>query len=263
MSLVLSDITLRAGDQRLLDQVGLTTRPGSRVAVLGPNGAGKSSLLSCIAGERVYQGRITAAGEDTGAWSPAQRARRMAVMPQSLQVTFPVRVWEVVAMGRYPWGDEDSTRQWQQAAMLESDVWHLRDRDYQSLSGGEQQRVQLARVLVQLWQQRQEGGDGCYLLLDECTSSLDPAHQHAVLASARCFAASGVTVLAVMHDTALAASWADHVVLMKQGRIVREGEASLLCDAEVLEQTFDLPPAVAGRYACQNGVWLPGPADKA
>lgn len=260
MSLDVSNLTVRVGDKALLERVSLSVKDGECVAVLGPNGAGKSTLLSCLSGQRrEYSGEINLSGQVLKQLSDAERAQRMAVMLQSVQVSFPVRVWQVVAMGRYPWGDEDRTRQWQQEAMTETDVWHLHDRDYTSLSGGEQQRVQLARVLVQLWQQRQEGGNGCFLLLDECTSSLDPAHQHAIMASAKCFASSGVTVIAVMHDTALAASWADQVVLMKEGSIVKDGPASLLTDPDVLQQTFGLNAALASQYACQNGVWMQPP----
>ncbi len=258
MSLDVRDLTVRVGEKALLERVSLSVKDGERIAVLGPNGAGKSTLLSCLSGQRrTYSGEVSLSGRALTQLSDADRAQRMAVMLQSVQVSFPVRVWQVVAMGRYPWGDEERTRQWQQEAMTETDVWHLHDRDYTSLSGGEQQRVQLARVLVQLWQQRQEGGAGSVLLLDECTASLDPAHQHAIMASTRCFAASGVAVLAVMHDTALAASWADRVVMLKNGSVVGDGKASLLADADMLQQTFDLTVDVAAKYACQNGVWLP------
>ena len=257
MSLVIQDLSVHVGDQALLKDISLKVAAGQKVAIMGPNGAGKSTLLSCLSGERrVFSGEVRLDDQPTDHWLNAERAQRLAVMPQSVQVSFPVRTWQVVAMGRYPWGDETSTHQWQQDAMRETDVWHLRDRNYTSLSGGEQQRVQLARVLVQLWQQRLEGGQGCLLLLDECTASLDPAHQHAIMNSTACFAAAGITVLAVMHDTALAASWADQVVLMKDGTIVCEGASAILTETSVLQQTFDLPVSIAQQYACQNAVWI-------
>merc|ERR1712000_680875 len=195
-------------------------------------------------------------------FSGLERAKRMAVMPQSVTLSFPMRVHQVVAMGRSPYGDEKQTQQYQRDAMQLTGVWHLRERVYPTLSGGEQQRVQLARVLVQIWQawldrDRAERADTqhYYLLLDECTSALDPAHQHSVMQIVREFAQAGVGVLAVMHDISLAASWADSVVMMKQGRIVAGGDQSVLMDPHCLQQVYDLPLPLAQAYSQQCAVW--------
>ncbi|WP_430463003.1 heme ABC transporter ATP-binding protein [Thalassolituus sp. LLYu03] len=243
------------GHKTLLDNVSLTLKPGERLAVLGPNGAGKSTLLDCLSGSRVAsQGDVLLQNRPLNHWVAGQRARRLAVMQQTVQLSFPLRVWQVVAMGRSPHGDDQQTQGAQREAMQLAGVWHLRQRQYPGLSGGEQQRVQLARVLVQIWEAR-HSGQGYYLLLDECTSALDPAHQHGVMAVIRDFARQGTATLAVMHDIALAASWADRVLMLKNGRVCALGPVDLLLDQTCLAETYELPPALAARYARQCQQW--------
>lgn len=257
--LKVSGLNLQLGKKMILQDIELTVEPGKCTAVLGPNGAGKSSLLSCISGERILPGKqITLDGIPLQHFSGAERAQRMAVMPQSVTLSFPMRVHQVVAMGRSPYGDELSTAGYQRDAMQLTGVWHLRDRVYPTLSGGEQQRVQLARVLLQIWEARisdMQKQQNYYLLLDECTSALDPAHQHSVMQIVKEFAHAGVATLAVMHDISLAASWADKVVMLKDGRITAAGDASLLSDADCLQQVYDLSPALANAYSQQCAVW--------
>ncbi len=236
----------------LLRDVSFELAQGEKLAVLGANGAGKSTLLRCISGEyRGYQGDILLANQSLSEWSPMLKARQLAVMPQSVALAFPFRVDQVVALGRAPYADEDRTLHWQQRAMQATDVWHLRMRSYLSLSGGEQQRVQLARVLLQIWHDADAEGDPLArcLLLDECTSALDPAHQYSLMAQVTRVAQEGVAVLAVMHDMGLAASWADRVLILKQGEVMAYGDVQLLHDHHILAQAYDLPADLAQRYA--------------
>lgn len=236
----------------LLQDISFDLAGGEKLAVLGANGAGKSTLLRCISGELTdYQGAICLANKPLAQWSPMIKAQHLAVMPQSVVLSFPFRVDQVVALGRAPYSDEAQTHQWQQQAMLATDVWHLRLRSYSSLSGGEQQRVQLARVFVQIWhdhEQPQAAPKRC-LLLDECTSALDPAHQYSLMAQVSRIAKDGVAVLAVMHDMGLAASWADRVLMLKQGTVMAYGSVQLLHDSHILAHAYDLPPQVAQRHA--------------
>ena len=263
----------------LLHPVRLSLEKGEKLAILGPNGAGKSTLLKCLAGDiKGYRGSVQLGQQPLQSLSVNQRARCLAVMPQHAEMLFPFRVAEVVALGRTPYCDELATRHWQQQAMQLTECWHLRDRRYPSLSGGEQQRVQLARVLVQIWQSldsldsqvrlnnmpKAKGLAGSndieskssLLLLDECTSALDPAHQHSIMKAVDRFADAGVGVVAVMHDIALAAGWADRVVLMKHGEIIYQGSCEGLADATLLAQCYDLPTALAQRHASANRIWL-------
>lgn len=253
------------GNKFILDNIHCTISPGRKLAVLGPNGAGKSTLLKCISQEiNDYHGEILLESHALHQWPALQRAQHLAVMPQKVELTFPFQAYQVVAMGRTPYGDENQSHELIQQAMSCTDVWHLRDRPYPLLSGGEQQRVQLARVLLQIWQPKPEvspnTNDGelkqRYLLLDECTSALDPAHQHGVMTLANQFAQQGVAVLAVMHDVALAASWADDILILKNGAELAAGGKELLGDADVLQQAYDLDRNLAMQYAQQNQHWL-------
>lgn len=256
--LTAENLTVNIGSKTLLRDVSLTLQSGERLAVLGQNGAGKSTLLNCLSGSRShFDGQVSIAGKALQHWPGQQRAQQLAVMPQSVQLSFPLRVWQVVAMGRSPHGDEEQTRDYQHEAMRLTGVWHLRERQYPQLSGGEQQRVQLARVLVQIWEARMGDRPGC-LLLDECTSALDPAHQHGVMEIVRDFAAQGTATLAVMHDIALAAAWADKVLILKQGEVIAQGDATVLQQAQILQQAYELPVELARRYAQQTAIWSAG-----
>lgn len=162
---------LRGGKQ-VLAGVDLELRPGEVLGVLGPNGAGKSSLLGALCGEvPTAGGHVSLDGRALAEWTGPERARRLAVLPQSSTLSFAFRVEEVVAMGRMP---HDTGRERDAEvvaeALIAADASHLAGRSYLALSGGERQRVHLARVLAQLW----PGAAGQILLLDEPTSALDP-----------------------------------------------------------------------------------------
>lgn len=256
--LVAKDLSFSLSGRVLLHPVSLVVQPGERVALLGANGAGKSTLLSCIAGDqRHYSGQIWMDAFDLAHCPRHHRATHLAVMPQKVELSFPFTALQVVMMGRAPHGDEACTLAWQQQVMELTQVWHLRDQSYSRLSGGEQQRVQLARVLLQIWDAAAGEGHGeYYLLLDECTSALDPAHQHTVMNAVSQLCRHRIGVLAVMHDVALAASWADRVLLLKEGRMIASGSVELLADADLMEACYDLPENLAWQYAQSNRNWL-------
>ncbi|WP_221796361.1 heme ABC transporter ATP-binding protein [Oceanobacter mangrovi] len=259
--LTVANLNVERHGAKLLQQVSLALAGGERLAILGPNGAGKSTLLKCLSGEiGDYRGHMEFGRQPLQHLSSSQRAQRIAVMPQHTDMLFPFRVHEVVAIGRTPFADEQTSLEWQRQAMQLTECWHLRDRRYPGLSGGEQQRVQLARVLVQIWQaldqpQRNNPDRSHLLLLDECTSALDPAHQHSIMNAVNRFAAAGVGVIAVMHDIALAASWADKVLILKQGKVAYLGGREGLNDPRLLALAYDLPADLARRYANSNQLW--------
>lgn len=151
-------LEIRRGQQVVLSGIDLQLRPGEVLGVLGPNGAGKSTLLAAMTGELpASAGQVTLDQRALDAWSGPERARRLAVLPQSSSLNFAFRVEEVVAMGRLP-HDSGRVRDAQivQQALQAADAAHLAGRSYLALSGGERQRVHLARVLAQLW----PGGEG-------------------------------------------------------------------------------------------------------
>lgn len=207
---------IRRAGKTVLADVTLDLLPGQVLGVLGPNGAGKSTLLSALCGELLPdQGKVWLGPQELKRLSGAQRAQRLAVLPQTSTLDFAFRVEEVVGMGRLPHQtgrvrDEEIIR----AALHAADAGHLSGRSYLALSGGERQRVHLARVLAQLW----PGEAGQTLLLDEPTSMLDPLHQHTTLQAIRSFADRGAAVLVILHDLNLAARYCDRILLLEGGR---------------------------------------------
>ena len=249
--LVAQNTTVEIGNARLLDDVSLSLYPGTVTCLLGPNGAGKSTLLRVLAGAlQPSQGQVQfgSRSHDLFSGRPPGRemARRRAVLSQSTTLGFAFTAVEVVALGRSPHVRHSSAaldRQIVEAAMATADVSHLANRRYPTLSGGEQQRVQLARVIAQLMDGTSDA-EGKLMMLDEPTASLDLAHQQQVLAVARDFSRAGGTVLAVLHDLNLAASIADHICLLKDGRLVAEGQPSDVLTAAMIEDVFAIQTAI-------------------
>ncbi|MBL8376379.1 MAG: heme ABC transporter ATP-binding protein [Burkholderiales bacterium] len=246
--LSLRALTFRAAGRALVDAVSLSVAPGEVVAVAGPNGAGKSTLLRLMAGEiEAAQGDIVLNGRPLHRWRAQERARMLAVLPQESRLAFAFTGLEVALFGRYPHragvlARED--RQIAMAALALTDAAHLADRDFTTLSGGEKARVQLARVLAQLWTPCEMAGTRLtrLLLLDEPTAALDLKHQHATLAAARRFAqAQGdVGVIAVLHDLNLAAQYADRVLLMRAGAVAAQGTPREVLTRNQVEEIFDI-----------------------
>ena len=231
------------GRRWLVADASLRVSPGWFTAVVGPNGAGKSSLLRLLSGEQVpARGSVHLNGRALEQCSLPERARQRAVLSQHLAVEAPFTALEVVLLGRSPHTSCTSTENHRIAdeAMRLTEVEHLKGRLVPTLSGGERQRVHLARVLAQIWDDGQVT-DGRYLLLDEPTSALDLSHQHSILRIVRDFSRRQVGALVVLHDINLAASYADQVVVMSDGRIVGAGAPDEVLQAELIQRVFGLP----------------------
>jgi iron complex transport system ATP-binding protein len=242
------DLGVRIGSATLLEGVSLEIRAGEIVALAGPNGAGKSTLIQVLAGDLAASaGSATLEGRAVSEWPRGELARRRAVMSTDRAVAFAFTAEEVALMGRMPLhgGDPDDTDLRITRELLEAvDCLHLAGRVFATLSTGERQRVQLARAIAQVMVAGDEAHTARYLLLDEPTSSLDPAHQHTAMRLMRQGAAAGCGVLAVLHDLNLAAAYADRVVLMHQARVVESGTPSEVLRADLLESVFDIPMLV-------------------
>jgi iron complex transport system ATP-binding protein len=214
---------------------------GSLYAVLGPNGSGKSTLMRALLGVTpVDEGRVLLDERETSSWSRRDLARAVGVVPQSEMIAFPLTVREMVGMGRYPYlgsigGEGDSDRRAVKEAMSVCDVDLLGARDVMTLSGGELQRVRIARALAQ--QPRA-------LVLDEPTASLDIRHEMAILELLRKSASDGMTIVLVTHGLDLAARFADRVLLLDGGRVAAEGPPSEVMRSDVLEAVYRWPIAV-------------------
>ncbi|KAF7599020.1 MAG: heme ABC transporter ATP-binding protein [Candidatus Dactylopiibacterium carminicum] len=235
------------GERVVLRDISLTLTPGKLLGVLGANGAGKTSLLATLAGEiPAHGGSLQLDGRALHAYSTAELARRRAVLPQSPSLSFDLGVREVVAMGAYPFGNLPASRLETLIArvLALADATVLSTRRYLALSGGEQQRVQFARVLLQTLAARAED-EYRVLMLDEPTASLDPRHQVQLLQGvARIAREEGVASLLVLHDVNLAAQWCDRLMLLTRGACVAQGTPREVLTPENLETVYGLPAQV-------------------
>lgn len=239
-------ISLHRGERSILDRVDLQLHPGELTAILGPNGAGKSSLLRILTGSLTPQaGTVTLDKKPLSAFSAAVLARRRAVMAQHSFLQFDFTVDEVVLLGRIPhlsgWETEQD-RQACDAAIASVGLEAFRHRHYPTLSGGEKQRVHLARVLAQLdFQQSPAASAGSWLFLDEPTSSLDLRFQHSMLAQVRSLAVDhGFGVCAVLHDLNLAMAYSDRVLLLHEGRRAACGPPRQTLTPENIESVYQV-----------------------
>ncbi|CAM5593225.1 MULTISPECIES: ABC transporter ATP-binding protein [Streptomyces] len=231
MRLDIEDITIEAAGTRLVEHIDLTVDSGTFAGLVGPNGSGKSTLLrSVYRALRPTAGAVRLDGDDLHAMDPRATARALAALPQESSAEFDFTVAEVVAMGRLPHRDRTaaSDRETCARAMDRTGVAHLADRGFAGLSGGEKQRVLIARALAQ--QPR-------VLVLDEPTNHLDIAHQLDVLALVR---DSGLTVLAALHDLNLAAAHCDVLYVIDKGRIVAAGPPHDVLRPALLAEVFGI-----------------------
>lgn len=233
-----SELNVSIAGRELLDRVGFSLRSGELVTIVGRNGAGKSTLLKHVSGELRSQGDIRVFGQQLAGQDLRTLARRRAVLAQQTSLHFGYEVGEVVLLGRIPHQprqlETDEDRQLARASLARVGLEHMARRNYLTLSGGEQQRVHLARVLAQL---AGVNGDRL-LLLDEPTSSLDIAYQHAVLRLARELGKEQVGVLSVLHDLNLSAQYADRVLVLADGRVTAFGTPREVLTPEVIGAAF-------------------------
>jgi iron complex transport system ATP-binding protein len=234
-------LVYRIGPQALVNDVDFQVMPGEVLAIVGPNGAGKSTLCSLIAGDlEPSEGEVIMCGRPVHHTDASTLALMRSVLPQHTTLGFPFTSVEVALMGRHPY-----VRRWRsptpcdhamaQDSLLRVKTLHLADRVYPTLSGGEQRRVSLARVLAQ---------DTPVVLLDEPTAALDLGHQELVMALCRRLASEGRAVIAVLHDLNLAGAYADRVAVMFKGRMVAIGKTNDVLCAGVLSEVFEQPVIV-------------------
>lgn len=227
-------VRYETGGTLILDDVDCTAPAGGITGVLGPNGSGKSTLLRLIASAAPPSaGTLRLAGEDLRRSSRRQRAREIAFVEQETHTEVSLRVLDAVLLGRTPhrsgWGaDTAADRGLARDCLARVDASDLEQRDFDTLSGGERQKVQLARALAQEPQ---------LLLLDEPSNHLDIAAQLALLAQVRTLAGEGVTVLMALHDLNQALSTCDHAILLASGKVVAAGRP---CDVLTPDRIADV-----------------------
>ncbi|UQB42183.1 heme ABC transporter ATP-binding protein [Thiomicrospira microaerophila] len=246
------DFNLTLNGKAILQQVSVEIEAGEVFVILGPNGAGKSSLLKVLAGElEAYKPAVQFHQRPLSSYAPRELAQLRAVMPQSVHLDFPFLAEEVVSMA-IPYAGKAEVKRRVDEALALFDVSHFAQRNYLTLSGGEQQRVQLARVLAQILtaakQAEQTGGLPPLLLLDECTSSLDLAHQQQVFKVLRRLARDvKMAVVAVLHDLNLASQYADRALLLSEGKIVQQGPVHQVLTQSTIEAVYQTPVEIIER----------------
>lgn len=232
MSLEVRGLDYSIGTKKILEQIVLEVEDGTFVGLIGPNGCGKSTLLKNIYRTcRPERGRVFIDGNDVLDFSFRRMAREMAVMSQENKVEFDVEVQEMVLYGRYAHkkfleGDTESDRRLCRKCLEEVGLSGYEKRSFLSLSGGEKQRVLLARVLMQ---------DSRYIVLDEPTNHLDVSYQYQILDILK---RRGTTVFSSIHDLNLAALYCDRIIFMYQGRIADYGRPEEVLTPENMERYF-------------------------
>ena len=235
-------LTCIAGGKPVVKEVSADFTPGSLHVIVGPNGSGKSTLLKAVAGEwPAAAGAIRYDDIPLPQLEKTALARRRAVMSQLPELHFPLRVDDIVMMGRYPHFSFRPSRQDEhicRQAMERLSILSLSGRDYLTLSGGEKQRVQFARALAQIWEPPAEG---CrYLFLDEPVSSLDIYYQHQLLDQVRDLVKENIVLIAVLHDLNLALQYGDRMLFLKEGALVAEGEVPGIVRPELIREVFQV-----------------------
>jgi iron complex transport system ATP-binding protein len=246
------NLNLHIGDKHILNDVNIEIAESKFTAVIGPNGAGKSSLLKCLTGsEKPSSGNIQLEGKNVESYTSIQLARKRAVLSQNVDVNFPFTVREIVMMGRSPHiaGCESiNDHRIVEECLEKVDMLDFEDRQFSTLSGGEKQRVQLARVLTQL----EGGNEKKYLFLDEPTSALDLKHQDEMMRLVKeLIEKLDLTVFAIMHDINLAAKFADNVILLKFGRILAGGNTKETLTEQNLKSIYDIDISILKNNAHQ------------
>jgi|HigsolmetaAR201D_1030396.scaffolds.fasta_scaffold05008_3 iron complex transport system ATP-binding protein len=239
--LVVEHLHVRYQQHVVLRDINLDASGGQLIGLIGPNGAGKSTLLRAIAGTLTPNaGRVLLDQTDLGAMDANRRARQVAVVPQSPHVPVAFKVAEVVLMGRHPHlprfgGEQRHDYEVAQQAMQRTDTWGLADRRLGTLSGGELQRVLIARALAQ---------EPRLLLMDEPTAHLDPKHQIATLNLARQLADSGLLVIIAIHDLTLAGQYADRLALLT-GELLTYDAPERVLTTEWIRRAYDVAALIS------------------
>lgn len=246
--LCVQNISFSVETKKLLKDISFEVSNGEFVAILGPNGAGKSTLLKHISGQTpLQQGEVLWENQPVHQQKNAQLAKRRAVLTQQTQVAFDFSVESVVLMGRYPHFDSipgKNDLEAVQSSLSMTEMSSYSERNIQTLSGGEQQRTHISRVLAQVFE-KENTSESKLLLLDEPLNNLDIRHQHNILELSAEYAHKGNIVLSVLHDINLAAMYATKILLMKKGEVLAFGQPEEVLTEELLTRCYDFPAKVS------------------
>lgn len=243
----------------ILDRVDISVGNGEFLVIVGPNGAGKSTLLSLLANEALQQeDGIYFKQKQFKDWDARDLAHNKAKFSQQNNPDIPLPVKDIVLMGRYPYfksNPNGTDRRSIARAMAEMDILHLEGRSYNTLSGGEKQRVHLARVLAQL----DNSIHNKLIFLDEPLNNLDVKHQYHIMETIRKFTEAGNTAILVLHDLNLAAQYAKNVLLLKRGKVVAHGKPAEVFTENTITETYNFPCKICPNPITKNPMVLFGP----
>lgn len=238
------DISFGYKNHKLLHEISFDVNSGEFIAILGPNGAGKSTLLSYISNELDQKNKaVLFKDKPISEWSYTELPKHKAKFSQHQASDISLAIKEVVMMGRYPYfsntpsqKDEEAVDKWMKA----TETYHLIDRTYEHLSGGEKQRIHLARVLAQLENEHRKK----LILLDEPLNNLDVTHQFRTLDLIKKITQADNTAIVVLHDINLAAQYADKILLLSKGRLVGFDKPELILTQETVSEIYNFPCVV-------------------
>jgi len=243
MSLILKNISYKAGDVNILNDVSLSVEKGEIVSLVGPNGAGKSTLLNILTGDiNPDSGEVFYENFNLNELNILDRSFYRSVMSQSQQIVFDFSVKEIIEMGWLDKGNAQFSEHFDQAVLDISSVCqldNLLERKFNRLSGGEQRRVHFARTLLQLWRPS-DSMDPAYMLLDEPTANLDLYFEIKLMEIIKKKAVDNVGVFLILHDLNLAAKFSDKIALINKGKIVSYGTPREVLKPNILEEIYNL-----------------------
>ncbi len=234
---------------KILDAIDLQVNAGEMLIIIGPNGAGKSTLLNKLANETARkEDAILFKDKQFVEWDARDLAHHKAKFSQSHSSEIGLQVKDIVLMGRYPYFDATPDHEdllIVEQAMKATEVFESKERQYNTLSGGEKQRVHLARVLAQL----QNGLEAKLAFFDEPLNNLDVRHQYHILETIRQFTDKGNSAILVLHDLNLAAEFADKVLLLKNGKLVAHGLPEHIFQEDIISKSYNFPCSI-----CRNPI---------
>lgn len=240
--LKLEEIYYNIRGKKILQNIHLQFEPGKIHMILGPNGSGKTSLLKIASGQiDNYQGKVLYDQKSIREIDLSELAKYRGYLSQQNNIPFPLKVSELVSMGRYPHFEFQPSKKDNEIVQEVSEklaIQHLSQRDYTTLSGGEQQRVQFARVLAQIWESKEN--QNRYLFLDEPLNNLDIQFQKYLLETIRSLITSNLVVIMIVHDINWALAYANEVYFMKEGHLVANGNPLHIINEELMQKVFDI-----------------------
>ncbi|OQY93568.1 MAG: hypothetical protein B6D37_10765 [Sphingobacteriales bacterium UTBCD1] len=239
-------IFFKVGEKTLLQETSVAFEENRFHVIMGPNGAGKSTILKILAGsQRPSGGKIFFHEKEIRLFSQNELARLRAVLSQHYNITFPIATSDMVMMGRYPYFKTVPSKSDKEICQMAAGVMQATDllgRDYNTLSGGEMQKIQMSRILAQIWDTQET--ENKILFLDEPVSHLDLKYQHQLLQVAKEMCKKNITVIAILHDINLSITYADRILFMKQGRIIYELKDHYQITSAIIKDVFDMDSAI-------------------